>query len=227
MTDEPGGASVPLSASIAGSYKTPRRLPASIADMGEILGLIGFAVVSSVTPGPNNVLLLAEGSTFGFRRTLPHVLGTALGIGLMAVAVGAGLGLVIATVPAAALAMRIVGSVYLLYLAVAIARSGGIATTTTARPLGVGRAAAFQLVNPKVWIFALGAMSTFRPAALPLAPGVALVAVTMMAVVLPTASLWAAGGGAFGRVVGDGRAARVVSVALAGIVALTVVSVWI
>ena len=194
--------------------------------MGTLLGLIGFSIVSSVTPGPNNVLLLASGSTFGFRRTARHILGTAVGIGAMALAVGAGLGLVVASVPAVGVAMKLVGSAYLLYLAIAIARSGAFRETEAARPLGVGQAAAFQLVNPKVWVFALGAMSTFRPPELPVAAGTFLVAVTMMAVVIPTAALWAAGGGAFTRVLRGGRAARPVSIGLAVLVAATVISVW-
>jgi threonine/homoserine/homoserine lactone efflux protein len=195
--------------------------------MGTLLGLIGFSLVSSVTPGPNNVLLLASGSTFGFRRTTRHILGTAVGIGAMALAVGAGLGVIVVSVPMVGVAMKVVGSAYLLYLAVAIARSGAFHETAIARPLGVTQAAALQLVNPKVWIFALGAMSTFRPAGLPVAIGTAEVALIMMAVVIPTAALWAAGGGAFAGILSGGRAARPVSVALAVLVAATVISVWV
>jgi threonine/homoserine/homoserine lactone efflux protein len=195
--------------------------------MGGILGLIGFSVVNAVTPGPNNVLLLASGSAFGVRRTLPHILGTALGIGAMALVVGAGLGVVVASVPAVGLAMKVAGSAYLLYLSVAIARSGVLHEAKVAKPLGVVQAAALQLVNPKVWVFALGAMSTFRPDGLPVAIGTVVVAATMMAVVVPAAGLWAAGGGAFARVFAGGRGSRAVSIVLAGLVAVTVVSVWI
>jgi threonine/homoserine/homoserine lactone efflux protein len=195
--------------------------------MGGILGLIGFSVVNAVTPGPNNVLLLASGSAFGVRRTLPHILGTALGIGAMALVVGAGLGVVVASVPAVGLAMKVAGSAYLLYLSVAIARSGMLHEAKVAKPLGVVQAAALQLVNPKVWVFALGAMSTFRPDGLPVAIGTVVVAATMMAVVVPAAGLWAAGGGAFARVFAGGRGSRAVSIVLAGLVAVTVVSVWI
>jgi threonine/homoserine/homoserine lactone efflux protein len=195
--------------------------------MGEILGLIGFAVVSSVTPGPNNVLLLASGSSFGFRRTVPHLAGTALGIGVMALAVGAGLGIVVSTVPGVGLAMKIAGSAYLLYLALAIARSGSLTEAAVEKPLGLVQAAGFQLVNPKVWVFALGAMSAFRPTGVPVAVGTVIVALTMMAVVVPTSSLWAVGGGALGRFLTDGRRSRVVSLVLSGLVAATVLSIWI
>jgi threonine/homoserine/homoserine lactone efflux protein len=194
--------------------------------MGWLLGLIGFSVVNAVTPGPNNVLLLASGSSFGVRATVPHILGTALGIGVLALVVGAGLGVVIAEVPAVGVAMKLVGSAYLLWLALAIARSGALHHAEVARPLGVVRAAALQVVNPKVWVFALGAMSTFRPGELPVAIGTVAVAATMAAVVIPTAGLWAAGGGAFARLFSGDRTSRAVSIVLAGVVAATVVSVW-
>lgn len=194
--------------------------------MGELLALVGFSVVSSVTPGPNNVLLWASGTTFGFRRTLRHVVGTALGIGSMALAVAAGLGTVVTALPAVAVVMKIAGSGYLLVLAVRIARSGSIASAEIARPLGIGSAAAFQLVNPKAWVFALGAVTTFRPVGLPVALGSLLVAATMTVVVIPTASLWAAGGGLLGRLLDDPRSRRVVSLVLAAVVVATVAAVW-
>lgn len=194
--------------------------------MSELAALVGFSFVSSVTPGPNNVLLWASGATFGLRRTGRHIVGTALGIGAMALAVSAGLGAVVTAVPEVALAMKVAGSAYLLWLAVNIARSGALEATDAARPLGLVGAAAFQLVNPKAWIFALGAVTTFRPADLPIAAGSLLVAATMMAVVVPTAALWAFGGGAFGRLFARERARRVVSLVLGALVAATVVSVW-
>src|SRR5262249_19308779 len=135
--------------------------------MEAIAGLIGFSFVSSVTPGPNNILLWASGASFGLRRSVPHILGTAAGIGAMALAGVAGLGVVITVVPGVSLAMKLAGSAYLLYLAWQIARGGALERTTMARPLGLLQAAAFQVINPKAWIFALGAVTTFRPPALP------------------------------------------------------------
>lgn len=194
--------------------------------MHELLGLIAFAFVSSGTPGPNNILLWASGASFGFRRTIRHVVGTALGIGAMAMAVAAGLGAIVTAFPAASIAMKLAGSGYLLYLAVQIARAGSLEGTTIARPFGLVSAATFQLVNPKAWIFALGAITTFRPPDLPVAAGSALVALTMMVVIVPTASLWAAGGGTISRLAASERARRAVSLALAAVVLATVALVW-
>jgi threonine/homoserine/homoserine lactone efflux protein len=194
--------------------------------MDALLGLLGFAFVSSVTPGPNNVMLWASGAAFGVPRTLRHVLGTAIGLGAMALAVAAGIGALITAYPALAVAMKIGGSLYLLYLAVQIARSSGLQPGTVARPLGLVEAAGFQAINPKAWVFALGAITTFRPPGLPLAAGSLVVAVAMMAVIVPTALLWASAGGALSRLLTGARTRRVVSLVLALTVAATVAWVW-
>src|SRR5262245_2923091 len=125
--------------------------------MAQLVALLGFSFVSSFTPGPNNILLWASGATFGFRRTVPHVLGTALGIGTMALVAGAGIAALVASVPQLGVAMRFAGSVYLIWLAWQIIRSGALKEESVAKPLGIGGAMAFQVLNPKAWIFALGA----------------------------------------------------------------------
>jgi threonine/homoserine/homoserine lactone efflux protein len=183
--------------------------------------------VSSVTPGPNNVLLWASGAEFGLTRTVRHIIGTALGIGLIALAAAAGLAALVATVPGLAIAMKMAGSAYLIQLAVRIARAHGLTRGAIIHPLGLVQAAAFQVVNPKGWIFALGAITTFRPVELAPVAGSIVVAVTMMAVVVPTATLWAAAGGSVNRLLTSDRRRRAVSLALAALVVATVVSVWI
>lgn len=195
--------------------------------MEQLITLVGFSFVSSVTPGPNNVLLWGSGATFGFRRSLPHVLGTSLGIGAMAVAVAAGLGALLTTVPEITVAMKVGGSIYLLYLAYQIAGASAIQPGSVARPLGLVQAAAFQVINPKAWVFAVGAITTFRPVGLPLLTGGLLVALTMMAVVVPTAAIWAGGGRLLGPLMASERAHRITSLVLAALLAGTVVFVWI
>lgn len=195
--------------------------------MEELGALVAFSFVSSVTPGPNNILLWASGAEFGFRRTIRHVVGTALGLGAMALAVAAGLGVLITTVPEVAFAMKLAGSAYLLYLAWQIAGTRALVRGDLARPLGLLQAAAFQVINPKAWIFALGAVTTFRPVGVPVMTGSLLVALTMMVVIVPTAALWAGAGGAISRFLAGGRTQRMVSLILAAMLAATVVLVWI
>jgi threonine/homoserine/homoserine lactone efflux protein len=145
--------------------------------MSQLLGLAGFALVGSITPGPNNSLLLASGSRFGFRRTAPHVAGTAIGMGALVFAVAGGVGVVLLAVPGIDLALKVVGSAYLLYLAARILGSRGAGATVAARPLGLLGGVGFQFANPKGWLFALAAAGTFLPPGLmPLAGAVAVAA---------------------------------------------------
>ena len=195
--------------------------------MDQFVGLIGFSFASSVTPGPNNVLLWASGASFGLRRTLPHVFGTALGIGMMTLAVAAASGAVLAAIPGLATAMKVGGTLYLVWLAVQILRAGALEREDVARPFGLVSAAAFQLINPKAWIFALGAVTTFRPADLSLVLGGVVVAVTMMVVIVPTALLWAGAGDVIGRLARGRRARQVVSVVLAALLLVSVALVWV
>jgi threonine/homoserine/homoserine lactone efflux protein len=188
--------------------------------------LVLFSFVSAVTPGPNNILLWASGAEFGLRRTIPQVIGTALGVGLLALLIAAGLSVVITVLPKIALVMKVAGSVYLLYLAYQIAGARALERGQVSRPMSVVQAASFQAINPKAWIFALGAITTFRPASFPIVEGSILVALTMMAVVIPSASLWAGAGGVVSRFL-SGRASRIVSLVLAVMLAATVVYVWI
>jgi threonine/homoserine/homoserine lactone efflux protein len=204
--------------------QVPRRY---VHGLQELLALVAFSFVSSVTPGPNNILLWASGAAFGTRRTLRHVAGTALGIGAMALAAAAGLAVLVAAVPAFAIVMRLVGSAYLLWLAWQIARSGVVREGVLPRPMGMLSAAGFQVVNPKAWVFALGAVTTFRPTDLPPVPGALATAAVMLAVVIPSALLWAAAGGAMASLLVQERTRHAVTAVLAALVVATVVLVWV
>ncbi|HEV8401576.1 MAG TPA: LysE family translocator [Candidatus Limnocylindrales bacterium] len=195
--------------------------------MGWLVALLGFAFVCTVTPGPNNILLWASGAAYGLRRSWPHVLGTALGVGLLAILVAAGLGALIASVPPLALAMKVGGSIYLLYLAWQVAGAGAFQRTTAARPMGVAQAIGFQLVNPKVWIFAVSAFTTFRPEDLPVALGSVLVALVMMAVTVPTALVWVVAGDVLNQLIDRPMARRAISLGLALLIVVTIALVWV
>ena len=195
--------------------------------MSELVALLAFAFVGTVSPGPNNTVLWASGLRFGYRRTVPHVLGTALGIGLLVMAVAAGIGALFEVVPAAELVLKVVGSLYLLYVAYLVLGSGGIGRTQVSDPLSVWQAIAFQCVNPKAWIFAIAAVGTFLPGALPWIVGVLALTATLMVVVVGSSSIWAVGGAALGRVVDDERTRRVISIGLASLLVASVALLWI
>jgi len=195
--------------------------------VSELVALVPFAFVGTVSPGPNNTVLWASGLRFGFRPTIPHVLGTALGIGVLVVGVAAGIGALLEAVPAAELVLKVVGSLYLLYVAFLVLGSGGIGRTEVSNPLTVWQAIAFQCVNPKAWIFAIAAVGTFLPPGLPWVVGVAVLAGILMAVVVGSSSIWAVGGAALGRVVDDERTRRIISIGLAAMLVASVALLWI
>lgn len=188
---------------------------------------MGFAFVGSFSPGPNNAVLWASGISFGFRRTIPHVIGGALGVGTLVIGVAAGIGAFLEAVPAAATALRIAGSAYLLYVAFQVAGSGAIGRTEVSRPLGVGQAAVFQFLNPKAWVFALAVVGTFLREDLPRPAGIALIASVVIVVVIVSFTIWAAGGAALARFVVDERRRRMVNLVLAALIVASVVLLWI
>jgi threonine/homoserine/homoserine lactone efflux protein len=132
-----------------------------------LLAVSLFAMVTSITPGPNNLMLLASGVNFGFRATIPHMLGISLGFLVLVLAVGFGLAEVFSRLPWAYSALKWTGAVYLLYLAWRIATSGPPedSDTRSSRPMGFWAAAGFQWVNPKAWVMVVSTFSIYVPAA--------------------------------------------------------------
>lgn len=130
-----------------------------------LLALILFAFVSSVTPGPNNLMLMASGANFGFRRSIPHMLGIGIGFTVMIVLVGVGLVQVFDRYPIAHQILKVVSVLYLLWLAWKIANSAPPegAKDTESKPFSFIQAALFQWVNPKAWTMALTAITAYTP----------------------------------------------------------------
>jgi threonine/homoserine/homoserine lactone efflux protein len=160
------------------------------------LALAAFALVSSLTPGPNNLMLMASGTNFGFARTVPHMLGVSIGFVFMVILVGLGLVGIFKTFPVTYVILKWVSVVYLLYLAWKIANAGapvvkdGEPATTEAKPFRFYQAVLFQWVNPKAWTMALTAVTVYAPPQKPLL-GLVTVAVIFGAINLPSVGLWA------------------------------------
>ena len=160
-----------------------------------LLALAGYAFASSITPGPNNTMLLASGMNFGFGRTLPHMVGVSAGCAVMIAALGWGLGQLFQTHPALHLAIRWAGVAYLVYLAVKIATARQVgAAKPGGKPMTFLQAAAFQWANPKAWGMALTAITAYAAQG-----GVALVALVFTLVNMPCIAVWAGGGQAMRR----------------------------
>lgn len=156
-----------------------------------LTALIGFSFVSSITPGPNNMMLMASGANFGLRRTLPHMAGVGLGFMLMVFLVGTGLSQVFDLWPLSYSILKIASVIYLLYLAWKIASAAPKSPNepqTEGTPITFFQAAAFQWVNPKAWAMALTATTAYSGSHS--LQGVLLVALVFGAVNIPAISCW-------------------------------------
>ncbi|MEM9394738.1 MAG: LysE family translocator [Pseudomonadota bacterium] len=156
-----------------------------------LLGLVAFAFVSSITPGPNNLMLLASGANFGLRRSIPHMLGISLGHAFMVLLLGMGLGQIFVTWPIAHSILKGLSVLYMGWLAWKIANaSAPEAGGQVGKPFTFLQAAAFQWVNPKAWVMGVTAVTVY---ATPEAGwlGAALVAVVFCATNFPSVSVWA------------------------------------
>lgn len=148
-----------------------------------------FALVSSITPGPNNLMLMASGANFGFRPTIPHMLGIGLGFMLMIFLVGIGLIGIFDAVPYSYNVLKIASVLYLCWLAWKIATAAAPdGSAKTGKPFTFLQAAAFQWVNPKAWTMALTAITLY-------APDRSLWAIFLVTLIfgfinLPSVSLW-------------------------------------
>ena len=186
--------------------------------------LLLFAVVTLFTPGPNNAMLMTSGLNFGFRRGLPHLWGVALGFAVMVLAVGIGLGALFQAYPTAYTVLKYVGAIYLLYLAWQIATSGPPEEDEAAggRPITFLQGAAFQWLNPKGWVMAVGAVSTYAAvAAFP--NNVLLIAFLFGSLGILSSATWLGFGTGLKRLLTSPRAVRTVNIAMA---LLLVASLW-
>ncbi|KPF51750.1 LysE family translocator [Rhizobium sp. AAP116] len=161
-----------------------------------LLALVVFAFATSITPGPNNMMLFASGVNFGFRRTIPHMLGIGAGFFSLLIGVGLGLGAILSAYPPAFIALKVAGGLYLLWIAWKIGSSRTMGEgEAKARPMSFLGAAAFQWVNPKAWVMAVTAMAVY-PHPEHYALTVGIVALVFAAVNVPSVSTWAGFGSA-------------------------------
>lgn len=156
----------------------------------QILALAVFSFVAFATPGPNNLMLMTSGLNYGFRRTVPHLLGVDLGFCAMIVVVGLGFRPLFEAYPWVYTVMKILGTGYLLYLAWLIARAGPVEHgAERGRPFTFLQAAAFQWVNPKAWGIAIGIITAYVPQQ-NFAFNVVLVALLLIIPSVPVSGSW-------------------------------------
>lgn len=180
-----------------------------------LFAFVLFAFATAGTPGPNNMMLLASGANFGFRRTILHILGISVGLGVMVVAMGWGLSGVFRAFPLLHEALKWLGAAYLLWLAWKIATAKGVSDKTAGgQPMTFLQAAGFQWVNPKAWAMALGAATTYTPQGSG-SLTVLILAGTFMLVGAPCSAAWAGFGQGMRRFLETPAALRAFNVSMA------------
>jgi threonine/homoserine/homoserine lactone efflux protein len=184
--------------------------------------LIVLAFASAWTPGPNNAMLASSGATFGLRPTVPHALGVALGFPVMTFLVMLALGELYRSSGAFREGVRWGGVALLLWVAFKIATAGGLGEAKSPRPMRFHEAAAFQWINPKAWVMALGIGAQFVDPARPV-PAALAVSGVFVAAGLSSAFGWAGAGHAMRRFLADPLRLRAFNLAMAALIAASVV----
>ena len=188
------------------------------------LSVTSFALSMAATPGPNNAMVAASGATFGFARTMPHMLGIVVGFPVMIVAVALGAGDVFRAVPMLHQVLKWIGVAYLLWLAFHIARSRPAmpseATARGVKPLSFLQGAAFQWINPKAWIIALGAVATYTTSDAIFSQAILLASIFLV-VTVPTIAFWTLTGVGAARLLRSEQALRRFNLAMAALLVLS------
>lgn len=192
-------------------------------DLQWLMAVAGFCFVTCFTPGPNNTMLMASGLNFGISRTMPHMLGVSFGFPLMVFCVGLGVAQVFQAFPALYTALKIISIAYLLWLALQIAMADTVKTDNgQAQPLTFVQAAAFQWVNPKAWVMAVGISATYLIAGQFWASLVVFSGIFLIAG-LCSSSSWMLGGAGLRALIGNRTWVRVINIGLAVVL---VASLW-
>jgi len=156
-----------------------------------VFAIFLFAAAASITPGPNNIMIMTSGLNFGIRRSLPHYLGICLGFPVMVILIGLGFGFVLDRFPLLHEIIRIAGVTYLLYLSWVIANAApDPLEANESRPISFLQAVLFQWVNPKGWIMATGAVAAYTSTSSNIYAQVLLIALIFFLVVIPCSGAW-------------------------------------
>ena len=195
---------------------------------GLILTSIPFLASMGFTPGPNNILVASSGVNFGFRATIPHILGVTFGYPVMLLLVGVGLAQLFVAIPQVHVILKYVCIVYLLYLSwkIATAAALGDETRQAAKPLTFLQAAAFQWVNGKGWVVALSAVTTYTVVESSLMLQVIALSAIAMVVTIGSVCTWTAFGAILRQYLHTEKRRRLFNYCMAGLLVLSIIPVF-
>lgn len=192
-----------------------------------VVAIIPFAVSMTATPGPNNIIAMASGTNFGYWRTLPVILGIVFGVSSMVLCMGLGLGQLFSLYPGVHMVLKVVASAYLLYLAWKIATARNISDgKAQEKPLTFTQGALFQWINPKAWVMAVSAVTSFTsPTLSPIAQAL-VICLVLTCVAIPSVSAWAIFGSGIARLMRSERAFQIFNIVAGGLLVLSLIPIY-
>jgi len=194
--------------------------------MDYLIAIIFFAISSTVTPGPNNITVMASGANFGIRKSLPVFMGICVGFAIMLLLIGVGFGQVFERVPVLHLVIKCLGTLYLLYLAFLIATATEIsASSAQAKPLTFMNGVLFQWLNAKAWVVATGAITAFTTAGADFYTQNVIISITFFIISFPCVGLWLFFGSTLKKVLKSHQHRRVFNYSMAGLLVMSVIPV--
>ncbi len=195
--------------------------------MADLAPILGYLLVMSITPGPNNLMLTASGVNFGFARTVPHMAGIVVGLSIQTYLTALGLGILFTEVPTVRNILKFLGVAYLLWLSWKIAGAHVADASERARPLRSYEAIGFQFVNPKAWIMTSTLSTLFLPAGVVPELGGLYLAAILVLVHSPCIAVWALFGTAVKRFLVEPRSRRVFNLVMCVLLLVTAIAiVW-
>jgi len=195
--------------------------------IASLVPLAVFAFVSSITPGPNNIMLTSSGIMFGFTRSIPHMLGITFGFGVLLLICALGIGSLVLALPSIHVILKTLGSGYLLYLAWKLRNMSFKADQDRdARPMSFVGAALFQFANPKAWVMAITSASAFLPVVEPFWLALGLYCLVFSVINLPCVSVWAGAGSVLRRYLAQILWQRVFCTVMVLLTIYSAISIW-
>lgn len=191
-----------------------------------LLSITIFTFSTVISPGPNNIMLLSSGLTFGYKKTLPHILGIVLGFSFMVILIGLGMGVVFEKFPAILTTLKVIGVLYLFWMAYKIATntsSYDVVENKKSKPFTFLQAAGFQWVNPKAWIIGVTAMSVFVTSSEDSIFQVLVISFIYLLSGSISSNTWAIGGVFLKRFLKDEKSIKIFNILMASLLILSVV----
>jgi len=181
-----------------------------------LFSIATFTLSTVLSPGPNNIMLLSSGLTFGYKKTIPHMLGIILGFPFMVLLIGLGLGFVFESYLFIFIALKYIGILYLFWMAYKIANNASrLDTTNNSKPFTFIQSAIFQWLNPKAWIMAVTSTSVFVTSSIYAYEQVFIIAFIYLLSGLVSTNGWTLGGVVLKKFIKDEKMIKIFNITMA------------